>query len=180
MAEIEVSEIGVGTYRVIVAEGRSATTHLVTASTALVAEVGRGASSTEVVRASFAFLLDREPQESILRRFDLTMIDGYFPEYSDEIGRYLVAGEAAATGVAAFPAEALASSTWSAKAGYRFAQHRHDRVKVLFCVEGAITFHLADGDHALRPGDRLDLPAGTLHAATAGPNGVTCMEAFRE
>jgi hypothetical protein len=28
-------------------------------------------------------------------------------------------------------------------------------------------------------GDRLDLPAGTPHAATVGPNGVTCWEAAR-
>jgi hypothetical protein len=34
-----------------------------------------------LVRESFAFLLDREPPSSILRRFDLSVISTYFPEY---------------------------------------------------------------------------------------------------
>ena len=33
----------------------------------------------DLVRASFAFLLEREPSESILREFDLTVIGRYFP-----------------------------------------------------------------------------------------------------
>ncbi|GIU99268.1 MAG: hypothetical protein KatS3mg014_0884 [Actinomycetota bacterium] len=40
-------------------------------------------------------------------------------------------------------------------------------------------FHTADGDLELRPGDRLDLDPGTEHAATVGPEGVTCIEASR-
>ena len=39
---------------------------------------------TELVTASFAFLLEREPPESILRSFDLTEIARYFPEYDRE------------------------------------------------------------------------------------------------
>ena len=34
---------------------------------------------------SFEFLLEREPKESILRRFDLPLIGHYFPEYEREI-----------------------------------------------------------------------------------------------
>jgi hypothetical protein len=30
---------------------------------------------------------------------------------------------------------------------------------------------------ALAPGDRLDLPAGTVHDAFGGADGVTCLEA---
>lgn len=40
----------------------------------------------DLVEASFAFLLEREPKESILREFDLTVIGRYFPEYEQEIG----------------------------------------------------------------------------------------------
>jgi quercetin dioxygenase-like cupin family protein len=47
---------------------------------------------------------------------------------------------------------------------------------VLFCLEGAIVFHLDDRDVELAEGDRLDLPAGTAHAATVGPVGCTCIE----
>lgn len=35
----------------------------------------------ELVRASFAFLLEREGPESILGTFELTVIPKYFPEY---------------------------------------------------------------------------------------------------
>lgn len=36
---------------------------------------------TDLVRRSFAFLLEREPPTSILRSFDLPVIGRYFPEY---------------------------------------------------------------------------------------------------
>ena len=39
----------------------------------------------ELVAASFAFLLAREPRESILRRFELPVIERYFPGYEQEI-----------------------------------------------------------------------------------------------
>jgi hypothetical protein len=35
----------------------------------------------DLVRRSFAFLLEREPRTSILREFDLPLIGSYFPEY---------------------------------------------------------------------------------------------------
>jgi hypothetical protein len=38
------------------------------------------------VEASFWFLLEREPKESILRRFDLAVIEQYFPDYAAAIG----------------------------------------------------------------------------------------------
>jgi hypothetical protein len=39
--------------------------------------------------AAFRFLLDREPKESILGRFDVTVISRYFPEFERELPRYL-------------------------------------------------------------------------------------------
>ena len=39
----------------------------------------------ELVRRSFAFLLERERKESILRSFDLRLIARYFPEYEATI-----------------------------------------------------------------------------------------------
>jgi hypothetical protein len=50
---------------------------------------------------------------------------------------------------------------------------------VLVAASGSITFHLVDIglDVRLNTGERLDLPAGTSHAATVGPAGVTCLEA---
>jgi hypothetical protein len=48
-----------------------------------------GTSVERVVEASFAFLLEREPRESILRSFDLSEISRYFPEYERELRRAL-------------------------------------------------------------------------------------------
>jgi quercetin dioxygenase-like cupin family protein len=79
----------------------------------------------------------------------------------------------------AFAAEGLTPQTWSNGPGHRYAPHRHDHHKVLFCVAGSITFHIPGEDVVLAPGDRLDLPPGTLHSATVGPEGVTCLEAPR-
>jgi hypothetical protein len=41
------------------------------------------------VEESFAFLLEREPKESIMREFDLTVIARYFPDFEQEIGHRL-------------------------------------------------------------------------------------------
>jgi len=45
---------------------------------------GSGTAKSDVedlVRRSFDFLLQREPPSSILRTFDLSVIERYFPEY---------------------------------------------------------------------------------------------------
>jgi len=41
----------------------------------------RGRSAEELVRDSFGFLLERESKESILKEFDLSVIQRYFPDY---------------------------------------------------------------------------------------------------
>ncbi len=78
-----------------------------------------------------------------------------------------------------FAAEGLVPRTWSNEPGYRYGEHQHRFHKVLFCVRGSITFHTPNGDTRLGPRDRLDLLPGTPHSATAGSEGVTCMEASR-
>jgi quercetin dioxygenase-like cupin family protein len=75
--------------------------------------------------------------------------------------------------------EGLSASAWGNGPGDRYAEHRHDYDKVLVAVTGSIVFHVRamERDFELSPGDRLDLPAGTGHAATVGSDGVTCLEA---
>ena len=68
---------------------------------------------------------------------------------------------------------------WGNGAGDTYGWHAHDYHKVLFCLDGSITFHLREGDVTLEAGDRLDLPPGTEHAATVGPQGCSCVEASR-
>jgi len=90
------------------------------------------------------------------------------------------AGSATRTeALAAFEAAGCsAPRPWGNGPGDSYGAHVHDRDKVLFCLEGSIVFHTDGGDVALRAGDRLDLPAGTKHAATVGPNGCACVEAW--
>ncbi len=79
-----------GTFSVRVQGTTSETTHMVSVPDGLIATVGAAeVPAEEVVRASFAFLLDREPSSSILTRFSLDMISRYFPEYPAELHNYL-------------------------------------------------------------------------------------------
>ena len=73
----------------------------------------------------------------------------------------------------------LKASPWSNGPGETYAAHRHGYDKVLVATSGSITFHLTElgRNVELSEGERLDLPAGTEHAATVGPRGVTCLEA---
>lgn len=93
MAEITVSVADQGdTYQcnVTVEEGRGKTRHTVTLKkTNYDRLTGGSASPKELIAESFRFLLEREPKESILRSFDLTVISRYFPEYEREIKQRL-------------------------------------------------------------------------------------------
>jgi hypothetical protein len=90
MTEIVVQENADGSFDVeIAALGRS-TWHTVVVPNGYSAEIGCGdVATTDLVRASFVFLLEREPATSILRRFRLDVISHYFPEYSEAIRGYV-------------------------------------------------------------------------------------------
>jgi quercetin dioxygenase-like cupin family protein len=77
--------------------------------------------------------------------------------------------------------ETGAGHSWSNGPGDRYAPHSHPYEKVLYCVEGSITFHVAQGGRSveLAPGDRLVLPAGTIHSAVVGSGGCLCIEGHR-
>ncbi|MFH1185510.1 MAG: cupin [Chloroflexota bacterium] len=60
-----------------------------------------------------------------------------------------------------------------------YAPHSHSYDKVIYVVSGGISFGLPQEDRKieLRAGDRLDLPARTMHEAVVGDQGVVCLEA---
>lgn len=75
---------------VSVGEGAGRSTHEVTVTAEALARYGAGlAAPADLVRASFVFLLEREPHEAILQRFELPVIERYFPEYPVEIAATL-------------------------------------------------------------------------------------------
>ena len=86
---VEVTPAGPDTFRVVIREGASATEHHVGCDARTCARYAPAAAAGELVRAAVTFLLDREPKESILARFDLPVIERYFPEFPAQIGRYL-------------------------------------------------------------------------------------------
>jgi len=74
-------------------------------------------------------------------------------------------------------AEADHCYQWSNAAGAEYAVHSHPYQKILYVAEGSITFTPAGRPAVvLKPGDRLDLPAGTPHGAVVGEDGVVCWE----
>ena len=87
MVEIDVVAEG-ASYRVTVTDGGSST-HLVTVAPSDLERLAEGRSVEALLEASFRFLLDREPKESIMGRFDLNVISRYFPEYESKIADYL-------------------------------------------------------------------------------------------
>ena len=65
-------------------KGPETTTHRVRISRAARDRYG-GGDVADLVERSFEFLLARESNTSILREFDLSTIERYFPEYAREI-----------------------------------------------------------------------------------------------
>ena len=78
-------------------------------------------------------------------------------------------------------AEATGCYSWSNGPGDRYAPHSHTYEKVLYCVEGSIRFVLENEGRSLdlQAGERMVLPAGTVHSAVVGDGGCTCIEGRR-
>ena len=78
--------------------------------------------------------------------------------------------------------EGLNPYSWSNGPFDIYAAHTHSFHKVIYVVEGNITFGLPEFGKqvALKAGDRLDLPAGTIHDAQVGAQGVVCLEGHKE
>jgi hypothetical protein len=83
---VSVTESGDGHVALVTVKDRETTTHHVRVSRVERERYG-GEDVADLVRRSFEFLLAREANTSILREFDLSTIERYFPEYAREIRR---------------------------------------------------------------------------------------------
>ena len=82
---IDVQAVGGGEWQGTVSN-QTTTTHIVTVPDAYYQKLTGGRVEVEkLLKASFDFLLEREPNTSILREFELTVISRYFPEYETTI-----------------------------------------------------------------------------------------------
>ena len=52
-----------------------------------------------------------------------------------------------------------------------YEPHKHDAGQTLYLVEGSLELGVAGATHKLNPGDKLELPALTVHSASA-PSGA--------
>ena len=78
---ISVNEIDETTFEVTVEE-KTTTTHTVSVPVSYYEKLtDKRVSADVLVKKSFEFLLEREPNTSILRNFELSLIGRYFPEY---------------------------------------------------------------------------------------------------
>lgn len=73
----------------VTVHGASTTIHRVTLPADYAVKLTQNrATAAALVEKSFEFLLEREPNTSILRSFDLSVISRYFPEYEASIQSY--------------------------------------------------------------------------------------------
>ena len=90
MSDMTVTKLGAGNFRVEVSAGDITTSHAVTVPAGLAARLGgEGTSDELLVEESFRYLLEREPNTSILRSFSIDQIRTYFPAWPSEIGKRL-------------------------------------------------------------------------------------------
>jgi hypothetical protein len=86
LGEIKITAAGPHEFGVEVVDGGETTSLRVIVPPSLLAGWSmEDADEEEVVRESFAFLLEREPAGSILPEFSLAIISRYFPEYGREV-----------------------------------------------------------------------------------------------
>ena len=65
------------------------TTHTVTVTDQSLTDLtDNNVTKTQLLEFSFNFLLDREPNTSILSSFDIKVISRYFSDYRDEVRRW--------------------------------------------------------------------------------------------
>jgi quercetin dioxygenase-like cupin family protein len=78
--------------------------------------------------------------------------------------------------------EGLSPYAWSNGPHDIYSAHSHSYNKVIYVVQGSITFGLPElgKELTLKSGDRLDLLAGTIHNAVVGSQGVVCLEAHKD
>ena len=85
---ISIEVINSNTFKVTISAIKK-TEHFVTVTQAFLNQFSKYNKNPEsIVIHSFEFLLDREPNTSILKNFDIQDISKFFPEYIDNIKKY--------------------------------------------------------------------------------------------
>ena len=85
---ISIRKLSDDVFEVTVAK-TSTTTHTVTVTDQSLSDLSdSNVTKTQLSEFSFRFLLEREPNTSILSSFDINVISKYFSNYKDEVRRW--------------------------------------------------------------------------------------------
>ena len=85
---ISINKISDDLFEVTVAD-RLTTTHEVTVTDESLTDLtDNNVTKTQLLNFSFRFLLEKEPNTSILSSFDINVISKYFSNYRDEVRRW--------------------------------------------------------------------------------------------
>ena len=85
---VSIKKLSDDVFKVTVAK-TSTTTHTVTITDQSLTDLtDDNATKTQLLEFSFEFLLEREPNTSILLSFDIDVISKYFSNYIDEVRRW--------------------------------------------------------------------------------------------
>ena len=85
---VSIKKLSYEVFEVIVVK-TSTTTHTVTVTDQRLNDLTENnVTKTQLLEFSFKFLLDREPNTSILKSFDINLISWYFSDYRDEVTRW--------------------------------------------------------------------------------------------
>ncbi len=89
---------------------------------------------------------------------ELKLTNRYFQDKREAIGEISAAGW--------WPV------SWRDAPGEVYEPHKHDADQTLYLVEGSLEINVGGNVYHLKPGDKLELPAFTVHSAEA-PVGAT-------
>jgi len=82
---VSIKKLSDDVFEVTVAK-TSTTTHTVTVTDQSLSDLSdSNVTKTQLLEFSFRFLLEREPNTSILSSFDINVISRYFSDYKDEV-----------------------------------------------------------------------------------------------
>ena len=85
---VSIKKLSDDVFEVTVAK-TSTTTHTVTVTDQSLTDLtDNNVTKTHLLEFSFKFLLEREPNTSILSSFDINLISKYFSNYKDEVRRW--------------------------------------------------------------------------------------------
>ena len=85
---VSIKKLSDDVFEVTVAK-TSTTTHTVTVTDRSLTDLtDNNVTKTQLLEFSFNFLLEREPNTSILSSFDINVISKYFSTYKDEVRRW--------------------------------------------------------------------------------------------